>query len=104
MKVPFGKCAPKLFDSSSGVRARRNDDELLRTLEDDERRLRFSSFTNDAALDGTSPDNDEWIRRKSNVVDRFGHSSFYVGTLCRLQGGTIAPCVIDVQGSWLVVT
>jgi uncharacterized protein (UPF0303 family) len=98
------------------------DDELLQVLADDERRLRFSSFTNDdaielglalldaarqaaapvtidvrrngqqlfhAALDGTSADNDEWIRRKCNVVDRFGHSSFYVGTLCRLQGGTI---------------
>jgi uncharacterized protein (UPF0303 family) len=98
------------------------DDELLRALEDDERRLRFTSFTNDdaialglalleaarqvaapvaidvrrsgqqlfhAALDGTSRDNDDWIRRKCNVVDRFGHSSYYVGTLCRLQGGSI---------------
>ena len=38
-----------------------------------------------AALEGTSPDNDEWIRRKVKVVDRFGHSSFYVGTLCRAE-------------------
>ena len=42
-----------------------------------------------AALDGTTPDNDEWIRRKVNVVDRFGHSSLYVGTQCRAAGGTI---------------
>ncbi|WNV73672.1 heme-degrading domain-containing protein [Geodermatophilus sp. DSM 44513] len=31
-----------------------------------------------AALPGTSPDNDAWIRRKTRVVDRFGHSSLYV--------------------------
>jgi uncharacterized protein (UPF0303 family) len=42
-----------------------------------------------AALEGTAPDNDEWVRRKVNVVDRFGHSSYYVGTLCRLEGGSI---------------
>lgn len=98
------------------------DDELLAVLEEQERRLRFRSFTNDdaiglglalldaaraedaavtvdvrrhgqqlfhAALEGTSPDNDEWVRRKVNVVDRFGHSSYWVGTLCRLKGGTI---------------
>ena len=32
------------------------------------------------AMTGTSPDNAESIRRKSNVVNRYGHSSFYVGT------------------------
>jgi len=32
------------------------------------------------AMPGTSADNDVWIRRKNNVVGRFGHSSFYVGT------------------------
>lgn len=31
------------------------------------------------SFDGTSPDNDEWVRRKTNVVYRFGHSSFYIG-------------------------
>jgi uncharacterized protein (UPF0303 family) len=31
------------------------------------------------ALDGTAPDNDEWINRKVRVVDRFGCSSFLVG-------------------------
>jgi uncharacterized protein (UPF0303 family) len=31
------------------------------------------------ALPGTSADNDAWIRRKSRVVNWFGHSSFYMG-------------------------
>jgi uncharacterized protein (UPF0303 family) len=35
------------------------------------------------------PDNDSWIRRKGNVVRRFGHSSLYVGRLCRDAGTTI---------------
>jgi uncharacterized protein (UPF0303 family) len=32
-----------------------------------------------AALDGTTPDNSEWVRRKSNVVARFHRSSYAVG-------------------------
>lgn len=32
-----------------------------------------------AALPGTTLDNDHWIARKSAVVYRFGHSSFYMG-------------------------
>ncbi len=31
-----------------------------------------------AVLPGATPDNDSWIRRKTRVVDRFGHSSLYV--------------------------
>ena len=31
------------------------------------------------AMSGTSADNDHWIRRKNNVVARFGHSSYYMG-------------------------
>jgi uncharacterized protein (UPF0303 family) len=31
-----------------------------------------------AALVGATPDNDSWIRRKTRVVERFGHSSLYV--------------------------
>ncbi|SHN55486.1 Uncharacterized protein, UPF0303 family [Geodermatophilus obscurus] len=31
-----------------------------------------------AALPGTSPDNDSWVRRKTRVVHRFGHSSLFV--------------------------
>lgn len=40
------------------------------------------------ALAGTSVDNDAWIRRKNNVVNRYGHSSLYVGTMFRAQGKT----------------
>lgn len=38
------------------------------------------------AMQGTSADNEEWIRRKNNVVSRFGHSSFYISTLVRESG------------------
>jgi uncharacterized protein (UPF0303 family) len=38
------------------------------------------------AMPGTSADNDVWIRRKNNVVNRYGHSSFYVGTDFRARG------------------
>jgi uncharacterized protein (UPF0303 family) len=42
-----------------------------------------------AALPGSSPDNDAWIERKSRVVDRFGHSSLYMGRLARDAGSTV---------------
>jgi len=38
------------------------------------------------ARPGTSADNDAWIRRKNNVVNRYAHSSFYVGTDFRSRG------------------
>lgn len=41
-----------------------------------------------AALPGTSADNDAWIDRKSRVVDRYGHSSFLIGTQFRAKGGS----------------
>lgn len=40
------------------------------------------------ALTGTSADNDAWIRRKNNVVNRYGHSSFFVGAQFRAKGTT----------------
>ena len=39
------------------------------------------------ALPGASADNDGWLRRKAAVVDRYGHSSYYVGCLFRAEGG-----------------
>lgn len=42
-----------------------------------------------AALDGTTPDNAEWVRRKSNVVARFHRSSYAVGIKERLANETI---------------
>ena len=43
-----------------------------------------------AALPGTATDNDTWIERKARVVTRFGHSSLYMGQLCRDAGTTLA--------------
>jgi uncharacterized protein (UPF0303 family) len=42
-----------------------------------------------AALRGTSPDNDEWVKRKVRTVYRFGHSSFYIGQSLKSKGKTI---------------
>jgi uncharacterized protein (UPF0303 family) len=41
------------------------------------------------AMTGTSIDNDEWIKRKNNVVKRFGHSSYYIGISLQNIGQTI---------------
>jgi uncharacterized protein (UPF0303 family) len=38
---------------------------------------------------GTALDNDEWIRRKNRVVNRFGHSSYYMGMYLKNIGQTI---------------
>ncbi len=40
------------------------------------------------ALPGTSADNDAWIERKNRVVNRYGHSSLYVGARYRSEGTT----------------
>ena len=42
-----------------------------------------------AALPGSSPDNDAWLRRKTRVVARFHKSSLHVGQLCRDAGRTL---------------
>lgn len=95
----------------------------IAAIEQDERELVFTSFTNDdawrlgcllmeladerdlpvaigirrggqrlfqAAREGTSPDNDTWIDRKSRVVERFGASSLLVGLRSRARGTTFA--------------
>lgn len=42
-----------------------------------------------AAMDGTTPDNPEWVRRKGNVVARFHHSSYTASLNEKLKGKTI---------------
>lgn len=42
-----------------------------------------------ASLKGTSADNDEWVKRKVRLVNRFGHSSFYMGQLLKSKGKSI---------------
>ena len=41
------------------------------------------------SLYGTSPDNDEWVKRKIRLVNRFRHSSFYMGQLLKSKGKRI---------------
>ena len=41
------------------------------------------------AMAGTTVDNGEWIKRKNNVVNRFGHSSYHVGIFLKNAGQTI---------------
>ncbi len=104
-------------------------EDLLRTLEQEERTLQFTQFTNDmayalgtrlieaaraeqkavtidicrngqqlfhCALPGTSADNDAWIRRKNRVVNRFGHSSYYMGIHYKSRDTTLeASALLD---------
>jgi uncharacterized protein (UPF0303 family) len=39
-----------------------------------------------ASLPGSSPENDDWMRRKANVVNATGHSSMYEKVLAEEQG------------------
>ena len=41
------------------------------------------------SMSGTSADNDEWVKRKVRLVNRFGHSSFYMGQALKHKGKTI---------------
>jgi uncharacterized protein (UPF0303 family) len=50
---------------------------------------RFSEQMFYVALDGTTPDNAEWVRRKSNVVARFHRSSYAVGLTQKSKGTTL---------------
>ena len=42
-----------------------------------------------ASMPGTAADNDEWVKRKVKLVNRFGHSSFYMGQSLKHKGKTI---------------
>ncbi len=42
-----------------------------------------------ASMAGTSADNDDWVRRKTRLVQRFGHSSFYIGNLLKAKGRSL---------------
>lgn len=41
------------------------------------------------SFEGTSPDNDEWIKRKNNVVNRFYKSSLSLGLKLKITGKSI---------------
>jgi uncharacterized protein (UPF0303 family) len=42
-----------------------------------------------ASRPGASADNDEWVKRKVRLVNRFGHSSYYLGQFLKSDGKTI---------------
>ena len=42
-----------------------------------------------ASMPGTVADNDEWVKRKVRLVNRFGHSSFYMGQMLKSKGKRI---------------
>ena len=42
-----------------------------------------------ASLRGASADNDEWVKRKVRLVNRFEHGSFYIGQALKSKGKSI---------------
>lgn len=42
-----------------------------------------------AAMEGTTPDNVEWVRRKNNVVARFHRSSYAIGLKEKIKNETL---------------
>jgi uncharacterized protein (UPF0303 family) len=52
------------------------------------------------AMAGTTIDNGEWIKRKNNVVNRFGHSSYYVGISLQNAGQTIEEKYLISSGTY----
>jgi len=75
-----------------GTRLRTMAAERKLSIAIDVRRLGQALFY--AAMEGTTPDNLEWVRRKSNVVARFHCSSYAIGLKEKLKNETIA----EVQG------
>lgn len=53
-----------------------------------------------ASLPGTSADNDAWIKRKVRLVNRFGHSSFYMGQLLKHKGKSIEESYLIPAGEF----
>lgn len=46
------------------------------------------------ALEGATADNDAWIKRKSNLVNRVCHSSYYMSTQLLIKGKTIEEALL----------
>ena len=77
--------AETVWELGSGLRAIAHERRLAVVI--DIRRFGQPLFY--AAMDGTTPDNVEWVRRKSNVVARFHRSSYAVGLREKQKGQTI---------------
>lgn len=53
-----------------------------------------------AARPGASADNDAWVKRKVRLVNRFGHSSFYVGQLLKVRGQRIEDAFLIPESDY----
>ena len=53
-----------------------------------------------ASLCGTSPDNDEWVKRKIRLVNRFRHSSFYMGQILKSKGKRIEEAYLVSESEY----
>jgi uncharacterized protein (UPF0303 family) len=53
-----------------------------------------------AARPGASADNDEWVKRKVRLVNRFGHSSFYMGQLLKSKGQRIEEAFLIPENDY----
>jgi uncharacterized protein (UPF0303 family) len=71
-----------------GTRIRAMADERKLAVVIDVRRFGQPLFY--AALEGTTPDNVEWVRRKTNTVARFYRSSYTAGLKEKIKGETLA--------------
>lgn len=74
------------WDLGSRLRAMAHDRGLAVVI--DVRRFGQPLFY--TAMEGTTPDNPEWVRRKSNVVARFHRSSYAVGIREKMKGISLA--------------
>lgn len=59
---------------------------------------RFGELLFYAAMEGTTPDNIEWVRRKTNVVARFSRSSYAIGIKEKIKNETL----LESQGLPLI--
>ena len=53
-----------------------------------------------ASRPGTSADNDHWVRRKVRLVNRFGHSSFYIGQMLKHKGKTLEEAYLISESDY----
>lgn len=79
----FNKTSAWQLGSQMVERAMREDLPVTIDIRRGEHQLFHSS------MKGTSVDNDEWVNRKVRLVNRFEHSSFYMGQLLKHKGRSI---------------
>lgn len=53
-----------------------------------------------ASRPGASADNDAWVKRKVRLVNRFGHSSFYMGQMLKSKGKTIEQSYLIAESEY----